>query len=168
MFSQEYKADKLKKIRDYHKNLINDLGISEIDFNMKMPFQKNGVKVIGVFPSEFRKEKGTFIELIDRNLDPIDPERKVYRIAHSTSYDEEYEINERGSYIVPVEELKIINQHSASLMKDRVLNIPSVNEALYKNVDMPLSALTLKDIIAIIHKVPISDKAFINELIKNI
>ena len=35
---KELKREKLDAIREYHKDLIKDLGIHFMDFNMKMPF----------------------------------------------------------------------------------------------------------------------------------
>ena len=58
---KEVKKQKLESIRDFHQDLIDDLGIARTDFNMKMPFyDKHGRLVVGIFSSEFRKEKGFF------------------------------------------------------------------------------------------------------------
>lgn len=178
--SQEaWKKSKLDAIRNYHQNLINDLGISKIDFNMKMPFyDQQGRMVVGIFASEFKKEKGFFFELITRSLDPADPERKVYRVAPSNSFDEEYELNEKGSYLVPLDELRIVNQQSVAISKssavtssDKVLTKPFTPEAIYKAPapmeDAPYSEMTIRDYYAIHTGKPVSAKAWLNELIKN-
>ena len=59
----DWKKEKLEAIRNYHQELINDLGIPRTDFNMKMPFyDTQGKLVVGIFGSEFRKEKGFFFQ----------------------------------------------------------------------------------------------------------
>ena len=172
-----WRKTKLEAIRDYHQELINDLGISRGDFNMKMPFydQQNRL-VVGIFASEFRKEKGFFFELINRSLDPSDPERKVYRVPPSSSFNEEYEINEKGSYLVPLEELRIvhpssvaINKSSAVVSSDKVLrsNVSEAYRAPAPMEDAPYSDMTIRDYFAIHTNTPVSAKHWLNDLIKN-
>jgi len=49
-----YKAKKTKEIRDYNASLIEDLGITIYDFNMKSQFRdEQGRLVVGIFSSEF-------------------------------------------------------------------------------------------------------------------
>jgi hypothetical protein len=145
---------------------------------MKMPFyDQQGRMVVGIFASEFRKEKGFFFELINRSLDPADSERKVYRVPPSGSFDEEYELNEKGSYLVPLDELRVVNEQSAAISKasavtssDRVLK-PSLSEVAYKAPapmeDAPYTEMTIRDYYAIHTGKPVSGKYWLNELIKN-
>ena len=173
-----WKKTKLDAIRTYHQDLINDLGISKIDFNMKMPFyDQQGRMVVGIFASEFKKEKGFFFELINRSLDPADSERKVYRVPPSNSFDEEYELNEKGSYLVPLDELRVVNEQAVAISKasavtssDKVLK-PNFPDIAYKAPapmeDAPYSEMTIRDYYAIHTGKPVSAKAWLNELIKN-
>jgi hypothetical protein len=180
MSHDAWKKSKLEAIRSYHQDLINDLGISKIDFNMKMPFYDGqGRMVVGIFGSEFKKEKGFFFELINRSLDPIDSERKVYRVAPSNSFEEEYELNEKGSYLVPLDELRVVNEQSVFISKasavtssDKILAKPtSIQEMAYKAPapmeDAPYSEMTIRDYFAIQFLKPVSAKTWLNELIKN-
>ena len=120
---KEHKRMKLELIRKHHASLITDLGISPLDFNMKMPFyDKHGRFVVGIYPSEFKKDKGFFFEMIDRELNPLEADRKVYRIARNDNFEEEYEMNEYGSFLVPVDELRVINPSSVAVSKDGILS----------------------------------------------
>ena len=111
----KYKAQKTKEMRDYNADLIADLGISPFDFNMKTQFYDEQARlVVGIFPSEFKKTKGFYFELIDSDLNPADPERKVYRVPFNSTFDEEYELNAKGSYLVPVEELKVVQDRKST------------------------------------------------------
>lgn len=175
---KEWKKAKLEAIRIHHSDLIKDLGISPLDFNMKKAFRdKQGREVVGIFGSEFRKEKGFFFELISSDLDPIDPERKVYRVPPTAHYEEEYELNPKNSYNVPLEELRVVNPYAVAISKssavtsmdaenskEKTLNVP-------KNVlpldDAPYNTMTIRDYMAIHTGKPVSLKPWLNNLIKS-
>ena len=179
-----YKAQKTKEMRDYNADLINDLGITLYDFNMKTQFYDEQRRlVVGIFPSEFKKVKGFFFELIDSDLNPTDPDRKVYRVPPSVSFEEEYELNAKGSYLVPIEELKVVHRSSVAISKmsaftgtdepvfkvtqkaqEAVANIPKA-PALME--DAPYSDMTIRDYFAIQFLKPVSAKGWLNDLIKN-
>jgi len=175
----DWKKQKLEAIRTHHDDLIKDLGIPRTDFNMKMPFyNKNGQVVVGIFSSEFKKEKGFFFELITRALEPADPERKVYRIPPSTTFEEEYELNEKGSYLVPLEELRVVNQQAVAINKssavtssDSILRTTKKPVEAYKAPatmeDAPYSEMTIRDYYAIHTGKPVSAKNWLNDLIKS-
>lgn len=178
---KELKKIKLESVRDFHQDLIDDLGIPRSDFNMKMPFyDKHGRLVVGIFSSEFRKERGFFFELITRELDPVNAERKVYRVPISGSFEEEYELNEKGSYLVPLEELRVVNPTSVAIKKTAVFDtdssaagfsFPKTPMQAYKAPatmeDAPYSDMTIRDYFAIQTGKPVSSKTWLNDLIKS-
>ena len=183
---KKFKSDRLEYFRSYHKDLINDLGISKMDFNVKMAFyDKQGRKVVGIFPSEFKKEKGFYFELITRDLDPLFPDtRSVFRLPYNTSFEEEFEMNERGSYLVPLEELRTIDKQSVAISKYSAVSINDKftsaaklelpeTESIYKapapmdTADAPYSEMTIRDYYAIHTGKPVSSKTWLNDLIKS-
>ena len=173
-----YKAQKLKAIRDYNADFIKELGIPIADFNMKTPFyDSNGRQVVGIFPSEFRRSKGFFFELVNFELNPSDPERKIYRITPSDSYEEEYEMSSKNSYCIPVEELRAVHRSSVAISKMSAFT--GVDESFRPKEkssfkaptpivleDAPYSELTIRDYYAIHTGKPVSAKPWLNELIK--
>lgn len=173
---KEFKKQRLEEVRDYHQSLMNNLGIPRTDFNMKMPFyDKQARLVVGIFASEFKKEKGFYFELITRDLEPADENRTVYRIPYNSSFEEEYEINEKGSYLVPLEELRAIdpqsvaiNGESALLETPRPQNIKAVTayKAPAPMEDAPYAEMTIRDFMAIHTGKPVSAKSWLNDLIK--
>lgn len=183
---KEWKRSKLEAIRSYHTELIKDLGISVTDFNMKMPFHnKSGTLVVGIFSSEFKKEKGFYFELVTRELDPVDAKRTVYRIPYNVAFEEEYELNEKGSYLVPIHELRSIDPQSIAISKYAAVestegvvfttntnpilkNIPVYNAPSPMDMsDAPYSEMTIRDYYAIHTGKPVSAKPWLNELIKS-
>lgn len=188
----EYKANQLLVIRKDHEDLIRDLGISPNDFQIKMGFYTNagknvGKTVVGIFPSEFKKISGLFFELIGRDYKPASPERTVYRVPYNPHFEDEYEMNERGSYYVSLDELRIVNPTSAALAKtaaaissDKFLEsekkekkgvtffkTPVQAPALASEADAPYSEMTIRDYYAIHTGNAVSFKSWLNDLIKN-
>jgi len=179
----KYKADKLKEIRDFNSELIADLEISAYDFNMKTQFYDEQRRlVVGIFPSEFKKTKGFFFELIDSDLNAVDPDRKVYRVPPTSSFEEEYELNAKGSYLVPIEELKVVHRSSVAISKMAAFTGIDDDQSVFKITqkaqeaipkapapmeDAPYSELTIRDYYAIHSNRPVSAKGWLNDLIKN-
>lgn len=180
----KYKAMKLKDIRDFNSDIISDLAISPFDFNMKTQFYDEQARlVVGIFPSEFKKTKGFFFELIDSDLNPADPERKVYRIPFNGAFEEEYELNAKGSYLVPLEELKVVHRSSVAISKmsaftgtdDSVFKVTQKAQEAAAHIpkapalmeDAPYSDMTIRDYYAIHTNRPVSAKGWLNDLIKN-
>jgi len=181
-----YRQKKLKEMHDYNESLIKDLGISKTDFNMKKAFTRNGVIVVGIFENEFKKSKGFYFELINSDIEPDDPARTVYRLSPTEFYADEFEMDEYGKFLVPVEQLRIVNRQSAAISKasastssDRVLkDEPTLKttipvkpplpfaESQLKVDDAPFSEMTIRDYLAIHTGKPVSTKSWLNELIK--
>ena len=183
-----YKAQKTKEMRDFNAELIVDLGISQYDFNMKTQFYDEQRRlVVGIFPSEFKKTKGFFFELIDSDLNPTDPERKVYRVPYTPSFEEEYQLTAKRSYLVPIEELKVVHRSSVAISKmaaftgmehtstDNVFKVTQQAQRAFPNIpnapalmeDAPYSDMTIRDYYAIHTNKPVSAKNWLNDLIKN-
>lgn len=184
-----YKAQKTKEMRDYNADLIKDLGLSIYDFNMKTQFRdEQGRLVVGIFSSEFKKSNGFFFELIDSDLNPVDPERKIYRVPYNLNFEEEYELNAKGSFLVPLEELKVVHRQSIAISKMGAFSTAPVKEPVSTSVfkvtekaqatvnvqrapspmeDAPYSEMTIRDYFAIQTGKPVSAKNWLNDLIKN-
>lgn len=189
--SKDWKKVKLEEIRQYHSALIRDLGIAPVDFNMKMPFYDNyGRYVVGIFSSEFLREKGFFFELVTRDLTPLDPvERKVYRVARNENFKEEYEMNEKSSFLVPIEELRVVHPQSVAISKASAVTandkfkqstpapaakpqaqpqpvFTSKPQPAVEAVDLPYSEMTIRDYMAIHTGKPVSLKSWLNDLVQ--
>lgn len=162
----DFKRQRLEEFRDYHQNLLNSFGVSRMDFNFKTPFyDRKGRYVVGIFPSEFRKPNGFYFELITRDFNPLSPNRTVYKIVNKIGFEEEYEMNDRGSYLVPLEEIRAVNAPTSS---GNYTEKPSVSyKAPGPMEDAPMSEMTIRDYIAIHTGKPISAKVWINDIIKS-
>jgi hypothetical protein len=171
--TKEEKQKKVEGFRQYHAELIRDLEIIPSDFNVKMPFyDRHGRNVVGIFASEFKRPKGFYFELIDRELEPIDKERTIYRLPYNESFDQEYEMNSKGSYLVPLEELRTVNMTSLAvsgpdaILTEKISTKPiSTYKAPAPIEDAPYAEMTIRDYVAIHTGRPVSKRAWLNELI---
>ena len=176
---KQYKVQILEEMRSYHASLLEELGASRQDFQMKLAFyDKQARNVVGIFASEFKRENGFYFELITRELESADESRTVYRIPYNPSFEEEYEMNEKGSYLVPLEELRMVTPSSLAISgPSAMLDQPKSKSAMAPKPtagyrapapieDAPYSELTIRDYYAIQTSKPVSTKPWLNELIK--
>jgi len=185
-----YRQIKLKEIQEYNKYFIDDIGINKSDFNMKTPFTHKGKVVVSLFVNEFEKPNGYYIELIDADLNPTDPDRTIYRLPYTEDYLKKYEKDEKKSsskekYLVPLSDFTKMNRQSATILKENYLNQfenKNVNmldsyvafekevnstKAISNTIDAPVSDMTIRDYITIHTGKPVSLKKWINDLVKN-
>lgn len=170
----EEKTSVIDAIRQYHSPYLvaNDIALK--DFNVKSVFTHEGQKVIGLFPNEFRKSKGFYLELIDSFLTPIDPKRTIYRVAPRENFEEVYSQTRNGTYAVPVDELEeiipsVIEQETtisytrrpSTKFDNPVVDFDSLEDEHH-------SKLTIRDIAAIIWQEPVSQKSWLNTLVDSV
>jgi len=183
--SSTYKAAILEELRSYHQPLADNLGVKRNDFQHKTPFYSpKGRYVVSIFDNEFLKEKGLFFEMYDNAFNPTDEEKTIYNVPHNLNYEEEYEVNllnkTHTAYLVPVDELRIINKYSVSISGSSALldvekkpTKAETKQSVINKVDSPFlddcsfSDMTIRDYYAIQKGIPVSSKDWLNNLIKS-
>ena len=194
MVKNEKREALLEKARSYHSQLIKDLGINPKDFQIKRALTYEGQVVVPFYEKEFHTEKGLFFELANgAYTDFENADRRVYRLPTNIDPEEEavrdpqFYTEEKKSYFVALEELNTvhpasvaISKSAAALSSDGVLKSmkPAVDPAsrfkfksessLIKEEDAPYSDLTIRDYIAIHTGKLVSNKKWLNDLIKQI
>jgi hypothetical protein len=129
---------------------------------------------IAFFESEVAKAEDIYTEFVSITLESEDPERVLYKWKHNPFYKEEYDTTEPNSqghvrYLIPVSELitikpeKIITEKRNPENKDL---FPDFDDMLDPDTDAPLSAMTVRDLAAIMLKKPVSNKKWLNNLIQ--
>lgn len=137
--------------------------------------------------STFRWKEGTYISLYERELtsntfytelvndfyEPLEPEKRtLYRWKGNSSHVEEYyktETNGGGyRYFVPVDELEEINVTTVALHAGTTVreSQPVVDVDEPDEKDSPISKMTIRDRCAIEWKIPVSEKKWLNDLIR--
>lgn len=167
---------KTAELLEFHKDKIKANQISNPLFIPKCAYQPSGMEGLhlGFFESELKRGAGAdiYTEFVSIDLDPEDPDRNLYKLRYNPHYAEEYVTTEPNSnghvrYLIPVDELikieypEIIEEdneeYPSSLFPDFELMDP--------DKDAPLNRMTIKDLFAVMHKKPVSDKKWLNDLI---
>lgn len=175
------KAEKLAAIRKFHGERLKTIGITSALVSAKAIVRPFGDRkpYVSLFESEVRREPEMYIELTDYDNNPVDPTRKLYRLRHNPFYKEEYETlpfnDEEVRYLVPTDNLTevVFPENEAPSVQSNSSFVPSVtldellnNELPNPDDDLPISQLTIRDLVAILHKVPVSKKKWLNDIIK--
>lgn len=172
----EDKRVKLRKLREFHQPILNELGVPNAFFVPKMAYKPYGKSEIHIsfFHSEVSRGEDLFIEFTSRDNVPEDPERRLYKWRFNPHFEEEYEKTEPTAstghirYLVPVEELEIIKVYKPEPEPEQ----PKQKESELSfdlpdaTTDLPIDQLTIRDLAAILLKQPVSQKAWLNELLK--
>ena len=129
-------------------------------------------KFMGFFKSELSKGVDIYTECVDFELNSEDPSRTLYKIKYNPFYEEEYlaEPTKSGDnrYLIPLSEMIIVEPES---VKTESTNNPFPDfesSFLDTDTDTALAQMSVRDFAAIMWKKPVSNKKWLNELIKTI
>lgn len=177
--SPEEKKENLKKLKEFHKSTLQKLGVSDYSLIPKLAYRPSGKTDLHVsfFYSEISKGHDVYLEFTDRNNIPEDPERTLYLWKFNPHFEEEYERTEPAEntghirYLVPVEELKVIRKYGpeTTITPEKEIKLkPSMDFSLPNpETDPPINDMTIRDLAAIILGKPVSNKEWLNNIIKN-
>tara|TARA_R100000541_G_scaffold59327_1_gene72824 strand:- start:1546 stop:2064 length:519 start_codon:yes stop_codon:yes gene_type:complete len=111
-------VERKKKVAELyveHKPYLDREKIQHPLFIPKMAYRPTGKDdlYISFFPSELQKSEDIYTEFVSIAYDSEDPKRTLYYLKHNPHWSEEYELITSNSgferYIVPVSELKVLN-----------------------------------------------------------
>jgi hypothetical protein len=174
----EERKENLKKIKEFHKATLVNAGVSDYSLIPKLAYRPSGKTELHIsfFYSEISKGQDVYVEFTDRNNVPEDPERTLYLWKFNPHFEEEYEKTEptEGTghirYLVPVEELKVIKKYSpeATITTEKEVKLkPALDFSLPNpETDPPINDMTIRDLAAIILGKPVSNKEWLNQIIK--
>ena len=168
------RAFKIKKLLDHHKPMFDMVGGNPL-FCPKMFYTPSGKSELYVsfFPSELSKGQDIYTEKVDRDFNSEDPTRTLYRLDYNMYWENEYEktTSTPVRYLVPVSELKKVNafidpRNQKAEQPVRFKSADTEPEDLELD-DCPLEDITIRDLAALISWQPVSNRKFLNDLIKS-
>jgi hypothetical protein len=176
--SPEDKKENLKKFKEFHKNTMTELEVSDYSLIPKLAYRPSGKNELHVsfFYSEISKGQDIYLEFTDRNNVPEDPDRTLYLWRFNPHFEEEYEKTDPTAgtghirYLVPVDEFKIIMKYSpeAIINPPKEIKTPIADFSLPDpETDPPINEMTIRDLAAIMLAKPVSKKEWLNQIIKN-
>jgi hypothetical protein len=171
-FNRKEKTEELVK---YHQKVFDALGISSPLYIPKCAYRPYGKDdlYMGFFKSELSKGEDIYTEYVSIALESEDPTRTLYKWSYNSFYDEEYETTDANAnghvrYLIPVSELIKIKPETETETKSTETQglFPDFDDLMDSDLDAPLSSLTVRDLAAILLKKPVSNKKWLNDLIK--
>jgi hypothetical protein len=166
--NRQEKTEELIKHHQWKFDLLQEDGPLFIPKCAYVPKGKSEYH-IGFFLSEVKKGKNIYTEFTSIDLDPEDANRTLYKWRFNPHFDEEYDKTEPAAngqfrYLVPVSELVKIEFEKEP---EQLALFPNFDEIMDPDADAPLSQMTVRDLAAILLQKPVSQKAWLNDLIKN-
>jgi hypothetical protein len=153
---------RVQRLFEHHKPVFDALRIDTPYFFPKIPWTTVGMSEqgVGMYESELRKGD-TYVELIDQQYNPIDQERKLYKVRQNP-HVEEY-IENMGRYMVPLSELIEVK------MPLSTRNVAPAADFFDTEIDNDalIDRMTVRDFAAIMLRKPVSQKAWLNKLIQS-
>lgn len=166
------KKENLKKLREFHKATLDKIGVPVEHLTGKMAYRPYGKAEIFVsfFDNEINKGHDIFLEFTNRDYIPEDVNRILYMWKFNPHFEEEYDKtdvttgNSNFRYLIPVDELIIIKNYSEkSIIAPEPVNTFDLPDP---SIDPPINELTIRDLAAIFLNKPVSNKKWLNEIIK--
>lgn len=171
-FNRKEKTEELVK---YHQKVFDALGINSPLYIPKCAYRPYGKDdlYMGFFKSELSKGEDIYTEYVSIALESEDPTRTLYKWSYNSFYDEEYETTDANAnghvrYLIPVSELIKIKPETKTETKSTETQglFPDFDDLMDSDLDAPLSSLTVRDLAAILLQKPVSNKKWLNDLIK--
>ena len=173
----------------FWQNLFNQMGISSPKFGSKLcymgkEFGDERVECVRFWSSELSCNQDFYIELFDWDQDHYDrANRKLYRLVNNPNWalnTKKYVGVETSSdgktsttYAIRLSDLELVNSTSVKAAYADVVTVeeePSIDDlfgGMYsEKEDSHYSAMTMRDHYCIQHNVPMSNKEWLNDLIK--
>ncbi len=167
--------EKILSLLEYQKYKL--IEISEPVFLPKMAYVHKGEKVISFFQNELELGVDIYTEFVSRDYEPEDKNRTLYHWKFNTHWRDEYEqVVHEGTgavrYIIPVNELMEMETPTEDELFDDLSvggTTTKADESLGKGLlpDAPFTDATLRDLAAIMLGKPVSNKPWLNEIIKS-
>ena len=113
---------------------------------------------VSFFESELKKGIDIYTEMVDRDYNSEDPSRTLYKWSFNEFWATQYKKTTQGPlrYLVPVDELLI--------QSNEIVNTEQDYECT--NGDCDMSAMTMRDLVAIWLKKPCSHKPWLNSILE--
>lgn len=188
------RKEKTEELFKKHAPIFRLMKVEDPVFTLKSAYFISGKKgkFIQLFESELGKEKDIYTEFVKKDLSPDLADRPLIKLRYNPFYKDEYEMEnkvtddgkEYSVYIVSVSELRVVlpngkevsyADYESGVTIDRQQTLfPDFEEEYGVISETPIEAsgestlanISLRDFAAIMLVRPISDKPWLNELIK--
>lgn len=165
----------VEELKQKHIKLFEQEGVEKPKFIPKMAYIPSGGqdRIIALFPSEIMGGEDIYTEFVSKQNVPEDPERTLWKWPFNPEFETEYEKSDphpatgHRRYLIPIDELiDVATLHREEPVQTTLTLIEPVTENGKLVDDAPLSEMTMRDEIAIRWELPVSNKEWLNELVR--
>lgn len=176
------RKEKVEILKKDQMKLFDSEGIDydNVKYIPKMCYVPRGAneKVITFFKNELSGGEDIYTEFVSRDVESEDPDRILYKWNWNPHFEDEYNIqsSEGGideRYWIPISELvNVTEKYSTKISTKDVATFPRNKQNPLEIIaddilaDCPINELTIRDKAAITWKKPVSNKGWLNKLIK--
>ena len=182
--SKEERSKRMDELIEPHAEYLDSINVKRNQFKGKVKFfsKTANEEVISLFPSELKNEEGIYLEFTSDQLIPSTEERDLYYLPYNEYWAEEYPKNtyiekiQEYTYLVPTNLLtkvdKTIKKNPSQILKSNTPkdeNQTSLFDSDFLidfDEDLMFNQMTVRDFAAIIWKQPVSQREWLNELIR--
>lgn len=140
----QLRKEKVAKLREEHQPYFDGINIPDAVFIPKMAYRPSGKDELHItfFPSELERECDIYTQFVSIDYDIEDPKKTLYLHKHNPHWREEYETTESSTgfirHMVPVPELKIINNIDSRNIKEEIVDLTeSISQKLIDDIPNP-------------------------------
>lgn len=182
--SKEERTKRMDELIEPHVEYLDSINAKRNQFKGKVKFYSKATneEVISLFPSELKNEDGIYLEFTSDQLIPSTEERDLYYLPYNEYWAEEYATNayiekiQEYTYLVPVNLLtkvdKTIKKNPSKILKSNTPKDENQTSLFDSNFlidfdeDLMFNQMTVRDFAAILWKQPVSQREWLNELIR--
>lgn len=197
MSKREENERKAKEMRKAYQGYFDSIGEPDALFIPKPPYYVKDSsipdqKVVTFWESELKKERDIYIEFCNFDNDRVDETLTLYRWNYNPYWKDDSEgyettvVANYPKYIVPISELQRIGdindwgQPAADPVQTELFKVtkdhPVKQTALNAiattvtetNLDSSIKDFTMRDLLSVVYRRPMSDKIWLNSVIKNL
>lgn len=174
----------------FWQNLFTNMGISNPKFGAKLcymgkEFGETRLECVRFWENELSCGQDFYVELFDWDKEHYDrANRKLYRLVNNPNWklnpkkyvdvETSYDGKTSTTYAIKLTDLELVNSTPVTARYAEIVSIPSFPEleeelpgGMYsEKEDSHYSAMTMRDYYCIKHNVPLSNKTWLNDLIK--
>jgi len=167
------KKERKRQMEEFHRTTFEAIGIKDPLFIPKLFYKPKEITSlephVAFFASEMAKGQDIYTEDSEYDNIPKDPDRRLYKWRYNPNYKDEYQRHDtNGSirFFVPVAELILVKVNPPETKveeangKQLALEIPADVD------DVSLNEASIRDLAAVLWKLPVSKKEWLNKLIK--
>jgi len=174
MVNEKSTKERIEDLKKLHQEKFDKLGLKNPLFIPRICYIPIGEaeQVVSFFEQDFAKGKDIYTHFVSKGYESEDAQNRLWKWTYNPYYATEYKKADphpdtgNVRYIVPVDELQLIDQEYIDLATGSKKVEFNIDEEIPNpNEDPLIEQMTIRDLAAILLKKPVSRKKWLNEIV---